>query len=44
MFAPKTISCGVALKKSANARRASSSIRSVSALVGYSQCVLALWW
>jgi len=34
MFAPNTISCGAALRKSAKAWRAAETIVSVSALVG----------
>ena len=44
MLAPKAISCGVAPRKSASADRAASIIASVSTLLGYRQCVLALWW
>ena len=43
MLLPKAISDGAAFRKSASARRASSSSWSVSRLVGKCQCVLALW-
>jgi hypothetical protein len=44
MFAPKTISSGAPLTKSAKAARAPPTTASVSALVGYAQCALPLWW
>ena len=42
MLLPNETSAGDALKKSANAERASAIIASVSALEGYAQWVLAL--
>ena len=44
MFAPNAISAGRPPRKSASAARAAASAASVSALVGYAQCVFALWW
>jgi hypothetical protein len=44
MLAPKAISVGLAFNKSANAAAPPPTPQSVSALVGYAQWVLALWW
>jgi hypothetical protein len=44
MFCPNAISAALALSRSAIASRAHAMAASVSALDGYGQCVLALWW